>query len=219
MEQLTDEGASSYADKNLDRKVASENAKATFNALDVQMNTRIGDREYIQNVFIDVFGSSVDTIVKPFIINNGMALNGGCSQYEATYADNTAIGATSLILDDSKVSCDFSVVNLPIIGTENSIREGLRIQACEKAVNDNTSLFFLIDSVTGVTNVQATFSTLPSDVHITKIYNKFYPGKTIKDDVLASLRDIGQSATLTTAKDKFKIITLTVCMSADWQIP
>lgn len=219
LEQVKDDSSSSYADKNLDRKIASENTKAIFNALDVQMNVRIGDREFIQNVFIDVFGPSADSIVKQFINNNGMALNGGCSQYEATYADNSTAGATSLIIDDIKSSCDYSVFNLPIVGIENSIREGLRIQACEKVVNDPTALVYLIDNVTGTSNVLATLNTIPTDLHITKIYNRFYPEKLIKPEVLESLRNISQSTTLTTAKDKFKLVALTVCMSADWQIP
>lgn len=207
-----------FTDKKLDRKIASENAKNTFNALSVQMNIRIGDREYIQNVFIDVFGTGADALVRPFIINQGPSLNGGCSQYEATYADNLVVNA-ALPIDDVKVDCNLSVLNLSVIGSENVIREGQRLQACEVVVNNSTALFYLIDKVTGITNVQASFATNPTVDHIKKIYSNFYPAQSIPSDVLTGLLDLGASTSLTTAKDRFKLIALTICMSADWQIP
>lgn len=225
--------AAQFSNKKGDRKIANdnnnnnnnnnntinnENALSNFNALTVSMNVRIGDREYIQNVFIDIFGPASDNIVRPYILNQGTALNGGCSQYEATYADNVTINA-ALPIDDSRADCNLSIINLPVIGSENAIREGQRIQACEVVVNNATTLFYLIDKVTEVTNVQATFATNPTSTHIKKIYSKFYPAQEIPVEVLSGLTDIGASNALTTAKDRFKLIALTICMSADWQIP
>jgi peptidoglycan hydrolase-like protein with peptidoglycan-binding domain len=211
--------ASGFTDKTLERKLASESAENNFNALTVSMNVRIGDREYIQNVFEDVFGPSARALVKSFIMAQGMALNGGCSQYEAVYADPVTAGL-SMVIDDDYANCGYSVYNLPIIGTENSIREGLRIQACEKVVSTTATLFYLIDSVTGVTNVQTSaFATNPTDEHIKNIYNRFYPGQTIPADVLLSLKQIVNSSAVTTSTNRFNLVALTICMSADWQIP
>jgi hypothetical protein len=60
---------------------------------------------------------------------------------------------------------------------------------------------------------------MPTIATTTSIYNKFYPAQNIPEDILKSLSGIGNSSALTTARDKFRLITLAVCMSADWQIP
>jgi hypothetical protein len=216
---ISDVSSSGFVDKDAERKIASTNAENDFNALSVQMNTKIGDREFIYNVFIDVFGPTAGAIVSPFILQKGDSFNGGCSQYEGNYLTSVITNTDIYQIEDPNASCGFATINAPITGTENSTREGLRIEACEKIVSDNNSLFYLIDKVTGNTNVQASFSTNPTEAHISKIYQRFYPGRIINSDVMTSLKAISQAASLTTAKDRFKLVTLTICMGADWQHP
>ncbi len=217
--QNSETAVETFENKNVSRRIASEKKKSDFEALSVQMSPRIGDREYIFNVLLYVFGPSADALITSIIYNNSAAYNGSCSQYEAVYSAGGVPLNGNYIIDDAKANCNNSSLNLPVVGTENSIREGARLQACEILVNNDNTLFYAIEKEVGTVANRTTFSINPTSTTITKIYNRFYPGFAIDPVFLNNLLNISQSSQLTTSKDRFKLVLLTVCMTADWQIP
>ena len=208
-----------FENKSVSRRIASEKKKSDFEALSVQMSQRIGDREYIQNVFKYVFGTSADTLVTSLVFNNSAAYNGSCAQYEAVYSEVGVASGGGYIIDDAKANCNLSTLNLPVIGTENTLREGARLQACEVLVNNDNALFYAIEKELGTVANRAAFVTNPTPSVIGKIYQRFYPSQVIEPLFLEGLVNIANSNQLTTSKDRFKLVILTICMTADWQIP
>lgn len=245
-EKKSDSGSSSGSN---DRTVASTpvDDKASFDALEVQQQTRLSEREYVFNVFVDVFGPSGDvlnSVTRNLIFFQGVVFNGACSNYEAQYVDNASVALNgTFIIDDVKNNCSATTINNMMIGTEGSVREGYRVQACENAVKNDTQLLYLLNTVTGGSYVVANFpSAVPavSDDYIKKIYARFYPARPIPDEIFTSLKGlitaidaqptilvpavVGPPAVAAvysdkTIKAKWRTVALAVCLSTDWQTP
>jgi len=220
---------SSFVDKNLERKIASENSVKDFNNLPLNSVARIADRKYVFNVLLDIFGpinsnnqsevEKIKTLIRPYTLTKGAFFSGGCSPYEASYSPENTPQWGMHPIDDKDADCSNIELNSPNVGAENTIREALRTQACEVLVDNQTAIYNLLTKVLGPNISLPQINTPPNQDEIIKIYQLFYPATDIPASVLSSQLKIAQSSAITTPLMKYKLIALTFCLSPDWQIP
>jgi hypothetical protein len=171
-------------------------------------NIKIGDRDYLESVFTDVFASPkltreeigyLNAVLNQEFGTTQQLLGRSCDPIETGTADRCYGQLTN--------------ADTVMLANSTSIREAARIQVCRR--------LFANDSLLGVVigKIQAS-ETTPSAETVTAAIELFYPAQDSALGVLPALLNLDQqmAAASESVSDRWRLIFLTVCESPTWQV-
>ena len=191
----------------------------------------MGDRQYVTNVLLDVFGPAAKSVVHGSILSKPGVFGGPCDLYENAMIEKTRgwiwASQENRCFDNfySPVTVDqaednYANTQVPTSKQSNTIRAGWKIAACEKIVEIADARNFAIEKLFRQIGVNVSGSTPPGPASdsITSAFHLFYPEQPLSGAALSSLQavssGIGDSNNI-----KWKWILLPLCISAGWEVP
>ncbi len=205
------------------------NVQVTTNGVFTGYSVRLGNRQYVNSIFKFVFGESNTTqqggypntvnyltLSEQKILRNGSSFQGACDLFAVRRDLSTDLGSNNPpdLKDDwcsSSTKATEQIISM--IGKSNSIRHGYLTQVCEGYVNHANSMKYAMTTHHGWVS-----GDLPvTDANLLIAYQNFYPEKALPDNFKTAYMNIANSTTVNA--DKWKWIYLTICLSAEWQVP
>lgn len=182
-----------------------------LDALDNAVDLRIGDRHFIYNVMIEIFGPGATSTLQSNILQLPGLFAGGCSIYES----ETKVSESQAV-EFPNLRCypnfrDTLPQEAKSIAAANTAREGMRMKSCDALVENNTTFNYAMGQA-GV-NTNATLS----NANLQSVYRLFYPMDNLDGDLLNAYRLIDNYTI--GAQEKWKRVLYSSCISPDWQIP
>jgi hypothetical protein len=157
------------------------------------MNVRFGDYKFMSNFLKQKFGPSCNNTIMSNVWNKPQVFGAVCDYY------------------DRNESCNTATINNPMVLT-STMRSGRIMKACEEIVSNNTCISYFLGQA-GLSS-----SSALNEKNILKAYQFFYPlAETLSEDqqiAFSNLSDQFRGAT-----DKWRAVSLALCVSPEWQIP
>ncbi len=190
-------------------------------------SVRMGNKNYVNSIFKFIFGESnkinyydqVFTLSEQKIVLNPSSFQGACDLYsrrmDVSIPSSSNGGVNSPDPKDDWCSTPTKAYEqkTTMVGRTNSIRHGYLTQVCEGYVSHTASLKYALTTHHGWVS-----GDLPvNDDNLLIAYQNFYPEKAIPTDFKTALNTV--ASTTTVNLDKWKWVYLTLCLSAEWQVP
>lgn len=168
----------------------------------------MGDKEYLESVFTDVFGS-------PSLSQENKNVLQSILFQEFTPQQQVLGRACDPIREGSTYGCYYSLTNAEtgLSAASSAIREGARIQVCRRMIA-NEPLF-----QNAVAKIKGNSST-PTDQSIGSAIELFFPARepdSVLQNALSRL-DGAMATNSESADNRWRMLLLTLCESPSWQI-
>lgn len=195
---------------SLDLPLNHPSGDGSVSTATIQSKVVLGDRDYLESVFRDVFLSDQSSINDVNTLNYFIAVE--LSPMTHILGRSCDVSETG---DGRRCEYLTSNTQLAMNAATSSAREAARIQLCRRATSHQSLLLQAVNKVRGT-------NSTPNDQSILNIVRLFYP---FIDDVSASEiqsslakidRDMKQASEL--PEDRWRILVLTVCESPGWEI-
>ncbi len=155
------------------------------------LDIRHGDRFYIANMVTSIFGSDAESTARDLIRNKSSLFGGICDRYRDSGCD----------AKDSNTVFSYS----------NTARAGMMTKVCETLVRRNGSLDFSLRR-NGLTRT----AEITAD-NINRQYRLFYPKRKAPEAFVNKLMEA--STVIDRTDDRWRVVTLAICLSPGWLIP
>ena len=157
------------------------------------MNVRYGDYKFMTTSLMQKYGPSCQSTINTNIWNQYKVFGAVCDIYDTTESCNNSNQANPLVLT-------------------STMRAGRVIKTCEEIAMNNSCVSYFL----GEAGLSAS-STLNSK-NLLKAYNVFYPlSDTLSEEQELAFLNLGDK--FTNNNDKWKAVSLALCVSPEWQIP
>lgn len=168
----------------------------------------MGDQEYLQSVFVDVFSvpdqdpnvtGYIAAVIQQEFLPEQFMLGRPCDPFET--------GDLS--------GCNYLVSNIEnvMLASSSAIREAARIQVCRRLLANN---YVLANAISKVQGDQDT----PNDMSVIAAIRLFYPASDNALAVQSALLSMDETmaAASENVTDRWRLLFLTLCESPSWQI-
>ncbi len=157
------------------------------------MNVRYGDYKFMTSALKKKFGPSCNTVIQNNVWNKAEVFGAVCDYY------------------DRNESCNNGNLSNPLVLT-STMRAGRVMKTCEEiTANANCVSYYL-----GEAGLSA--SSAYNTSNILKAYHVFYPLKdSLSEDEEEAFMELGKK--FNKGIDRWKAVSLALCVSPEWQIP
>lgn len=174
---------------------------------------RMSDRYYVSSLLSDVFGPSSNTEINYLVKIKMDSFGGGCDQYDM----NQNVSGACLNDDCNNVVCSGAQVINNQIGVSSVIRRGWLIRVCESISNDDYAILYAVQNIHSQPTLTKSNVPAPTKNTLEKSYGLFYRSSAPDKAILSALTDISKEET--NNFEKWRYVLLSICTTAEWQIP
>jgi hypothetical protein len=123
--------------------------------------------------------------------------------------------------DQPCAGLDLADIEAPIIPSDSTPREGLRIKVCNVMAFDDNTVRYAITAITGNSDLTYLNNTpVPTPTQIETAYDYFFPGKTTSSAALSAILDLAAAAQEANKPlDPWRYAILSLCYAPDQQMP
>jgi hypothetical protein len=167
---------------------------------------RIGDREQVASVLMNVFGPNANSVVSENILKKPAQFGGPCDYMsEASQSD---------------MNCQFDDIGVATVPSITSALEALRTQACDRIAQDDAAIRYAAAQAREVSDGSFIQSEPPGIADIKAAYELFRPGHPLPDDIASNLKTgvVGGAMKSGGSVEGWRFLFLTLCLSPDWQL-
>ena len=185
---------------------------------------RLANRVYLDAVFEDIFGVNTvtyrdsgeteDSFIYRNIQSRAEIMGGPCDRWATGYY-SPSNNPWDKRADLPKETCiQRANAALGMVPTQSVIREGWIINTCEILLENNSGagLDHAINRIFNGTGMQN-----PNAQTLQTAYQLFYPAQPLPTNVRTALQTVADGVSST--RDKWKWVILSICMSPGWQVP
>lgn len=171
-------------------------------------NILIGDRDFLESVFIDVFDSPTASQNVRGYINAVLIQEFGPTQQ--------MLGRSCDPLEQGTLyhcSGQISNVDIAMVPTSSAIREAARVQVCRRLIANDDVLANVLAKIQGR-------QSTPNEASVTAAIQLFYPAQESALQVGDKLLQMDEvmAENVETVKNRWRLILLTLCEAPTWQI-
>jgi hypothetical protein len=184
------------------------NHPATVNYTFPQSEIRLGNRDYINSVFNDVFPpqtsgqqNQLNQILQPEVRMQIGLFGGPCNIYSSEGLTDCPSG--NIFTQETA---------LPFNQQSTSSREARRLRVCESVMDLDWAVAAAVGNIDGASPTQ-----LPTAAQITAAFQLFYVGQDPGADILSALQNL-IAQQWSSPSEAWKALFLAVCVSPGWQI-
>lgn len=181
---------------------------------------RLGDRLFIKNVLLDIFGPSASSVVDTLVATKLGIFGGPCDPRDIyqTYGGGggSEIRAYNHINDCLNV--DIEDTRASLLPPSSALRAGMVEKACLSLSFNATTLRYAAEGAGGT----GATSRWPTTSDVEKVYQSFYPGRQTPIAVRDSLSTVvsgAQSRFPTSALEGWRYLFIATCNGGEWQQP
>lgn len=173
----------------------------------------IGDRWFISNVLLDIFGPSAHQVVRENVIWVPESFGGGCDLYEMSKIDYS----NWEFLDSYCPNLSTGIaLKQPAIKASSTVREGWLIRTCELLVKNPSAMTYAVQRVKQVTQDASANIAINANT-ISAAYHLFNPYRTPASEVVDKVLEFNNSNS-SSIEEKMQILILTLCIDPTWQM-
>jgi hypothetical protein len=168
---------------------------------------RIGDRFYVKSVYQNAFGPSYDSSNFVFgrIISKQDIFGGACDLYESSRNVQE--------IEFQDLRCFSDTWSTDQVLPSNALREGFRIQVCEKIVTSQVASRSFAFAEAGVDPVN---DDLSAD-KVAAIFALFHPARQVPESAYLTFEESKDS--FSSKSQLWNTVLMTACLDPTWQIP
>lgn len=157
-------------------------------------NPRLGNRYFVANVLIDIFGPASREIINEEILSKPMIFGGACS----------IMTSTDRMSDDWGEACPRGLVDSKVAPFSNEKLQRMSIveKTCLRLVQKEKTLDFVYNR---------------KNKDVIDIIKLFYPARNLNNNQIQIAKKILKEKT--DHKENFKELIYALCISEEWQIP
>jgi hypothetical protein len=174
----------------------------------MQSHVVLGDREYLESAFSNVFSQAGVTSGQSGYLANVLL--------QEFLPQQGSLGrACDPLYDGSIENCYYLIdnANINMSAASSSIREAARIQVCRRLLANDLLLQAMIGQVSGN-------QSTPNAQSVTAIIQQYYPAKDSAPSLIDSLLNL--DATMAkqgeSTADRWRLIFLALCESPEWEV-
>lgn len=172
-----------------------------------QTTIRIGDREQVSSVLVNVFGPAAQKAVTENVLRKPALFGGPCDIHSESA--------------QSEPNCTFEDVSAGPVPVVTSAREALRTQTCDRIVQDDAAIRYAAAQARDLDDGSFIDSEAPGDADIQAAFELFVPGRTLPADALEALKTgvvAGAQKQSGKTAEGWRFLFLTLCLSPQWEI-
>ena len=168
----------------------------------------LGDRDFLESVFRDVFDSSIGTADTRNYLNAVLNQEFGPTQQMLGRSCNPLEEGTT-----ERCGGQLTNVNIAMQASTSAIREAARIQVCRRVLANDSLLNIAVLKVRGQ-------QSTPNKASVVAAVGLFYPTLEDTQDLGQKLQEMDQvmAQNAETEKNRWRLIFLTLCEAPTWQI-
>lgn len=168
----------------------------------------VGDREYLESVFLDVFSSPQASPDEQNYINAVI--------YQEFAPEQQMLGRSCDPLQDGTLNrCNYSLTNVDtaMLANSSAIREAAQVQVCRRLLANDGVLAVVLGKIRGS-------QSAPTDQSIAGMIELFFPVQDGAQDAKSALLELDRAMAQKpeSLTDRWRLLLLTVCESPSWQV-
>ncbi len=176
---------------------------------EVVSRPRLGDRVYIYNKLISIYGKSGKEFLEQNLLRQGSALGGPCDVYE-----QVRVGPGPNDFKDLSVECPNgkSGSRLPTVPRDSVVREGVIYLVCKYLSDKNEAMSFAVEKL-----LKKNLGISPDSADVVSFHKKFNPASILPEQDAQNILKKISSFNLS-PENQWRALSIALCMDLKWQI-